>query len=83
MSMPRTQRRAVVAAAQPGGPVSTPRPALASLSGLHLVVLACAYYEHADTAEDVARALGLELDEVEQVCAELAAAGYLAWLPPN
>jgi DNA-binding MarR family transcriptional regulator len=63
--------------------VSKPARSLAPLSHLHLVVLACAYYERADTVEGVARALGLQIDEVERVCAELEAAGYLAWIAPN
>ena len=56
---------------------------MSSLSRLHLVVLAFAYYERADTAEDIADALGLDRDEVERVCAELASAGYLAWDSPG
>jgi len=56
---------------------------VSSLSRLHLVVLAFAYYERADTAEDIADALGLDRDEVEWVCAELASAGYLDWDRPG
>lgn len=52
---------------------------MSSLSRLHLLVLAFAYYERADTAEEIADALGLDRDEVQRVCAELASAGYLAW----
>jgi DNA-binding MarR family transcriptional regulator len=68
----RTQATAAVPAAVRGGPV-------AALSRLHLVVLAFAYYERAETVADIADALGLDCDEVERVCAELASAGYLAW----
>jgi DNA-binding MarR family transcriptional regulator len=75
LSHGRRRVAAVVATAR-GGTVS-------SLSRLHLVVLAFAYYERADTAEDIADALGLDRDEVERVCAELASAGYLAWDTPG
>ena len=56
---------------------------MAALSRLHLVVLALAYYERADTAEDIADALGLDRDEVERVCADLESAGYLSWVSPS
>jgi len=53
------------------------------LSSLHVLVLGCAYLGNARTAEDVALELGLDVREILRVCAELEAAGYLAWTPPR
>jgi hypothetical protein len=53
------------------------------LSSLHILVLGFAYLGHARSAEDVALELGLDVREILRVCAELEAAGYLAWTPPR